>query len=116
MCIRDRGNLTSQILSGRVKSSDPISKVLYRQFHKVSLSTKLGTLSKIFDKDAFSLVTTRQKNYGPTGQLTEKTLVFGVATRIDLLNFILEHDAQGNRKIKSPEPTHQDEQKASIAH
>jgi len=106
------GNLTSQILSGRVKSTDPISKVLYRQFHKVALSTKLGTLSKIFDKDAFSLVTTRQKNYGPTGQLTEKTLVFGVATRIDLLNFILEHDSQGLRKVRSPSPDHQ-EQKAA---
>lgn len=95
------GNLTSQILSGRVKSTDPISKVLYRQLNKVSLTTKLGTLSKIFDKDHFALVTTMQKNYNAQGQLTEKTLVFGVATRIDLLNFILEHDAQGNRKPKA---------------
>jgi cystathionine beta-synthase len=92
------GNLTSQILSGRVASSDPISKVLYRQFHKVPLTTKLGTLSKLFDRDHFVLVVTRQKNYSSPQQHTEKTLVYGVATRIDLLNYILQHDAAGKLK------------------
>jgi len=92
------GNLTSQILSGRVKSSDPISKVLYRQFHKVAINTKLGALSTLFDKDHFVLVTTTQKSYSTPTSVTEKTLVYGVATRIDLLNYILQHDSNGQRK------------------
>lgn len=94
------GNLTSQILSGRVKSTDPISKVLYRQLNKVNLTTKLGALSKIFDKDHFALVCSTQKNYSSPSHMSEKTLVFGVATRIDLLNYILEHDSEGKRKPK----------------
>jgi cystathionine beta-synthase len=95
------GNLTSQILSGRVKSSDPISKVVYRQFNKIPLDTKLGALSKFFDKDAFALIVTKQKNYSSPDTVTEKTLVYGVATRIDLLNYIFQHDAAGNRKATS---------------
>lgn len=85
------GNLTSQILSGRVQPTDPITKVLYRQFVKVSLSTQMGALSRIFDKDHFALVTTTQKSYASPDVMTEKTLVYGVATRIDLLNYILKN-------------------------
>jgi cystathionine beta-synthase len=97
-CVNDRGevegmvtlgNLTSQILSGRIKPTDPISKVLYRQFIQVPLTTKLSALSKIFDKDHFALVTTKQKNYSSPAHCSEKTLVYGVVTRIDLLNHIL---------------------------
>lgn len=95
------GNLTSQILSGRVKVTDPISKVLYRQLNMVSPATTLGALSKIFDKDHFALVTTRQKSYSSPTAVSEKTLVYGVATRIDLLNYIMEHDADGKRKAKA---------------
>lgn len=95
------GNLTSKILSGRVKSTDPISKVLYRQLNKVSHTTTLGALSKLFDKDHFALVVSKQKNYSSPNQMSEKTLVYGVATRIDLLNYILEHDADGKRKSKA---------------
>jgi len=86
------GNLTSQIVSGRVKATDPVSKVLYRQFIQVPISTTLGALSKIFDKDHFALVVTRQKYISSPNNMSEKTLVFGVATRIDLLNYIL-HNA-----------------------
>jgi cystathionine beta-synthase len=83
------GNLTSQILSGRVKGADPISKVLYRQFQAVSLNTKLSQLNKAFDKDHFALVTTTQKNYQGPEQVNERTVVYGIVTRIDLLSYIL---------------------------
>lgn len=83
------GNLTSQILSGRVKGADPISKVLYRQFQTVSLNTTLSQLNKAFDKDHFALVATTQKNYSSPDQVNERTVVYGIVTRIDLLNYIL---------------------------
>jgi len=82
------GNLTSQIVSGRVEPNDPISKVLYRQFIQIPLNTTLGALSRVFDKDHFALVVTRQKNYTGPNEMTEKTIVYGIATRIDLLNYI----------------------------
>jgi len=85
------GNLTSQILSGRVQPTDPISKVLYRQFNKVPINTKLGALSKMFDRDHFALVVTTQKTYTAGGECAEKTIVYGVATRIDLLNYVMKH-------------------------
>jgi cystathionine beta-synthase len=88
------GNLTSQLISGRVKPTDPISKVLYRQFHKINLSTTLGDVSSIFDRDHFALAVNTQRQYdGTTNGFTEKSLVFGIVTRIDLLNYIL----QGNK-------------------
>jgi len=88
------GNLASQITSGRVKGEDSITKCLYTQFKKISVSTKLGTLSKIFDRDHFALVVTTQKCITgvDASNVTEKSLIFGIVTRIDLLNYIVKND------------------------
>jgi len=85
------GNLTSQLLSGRVKPNDAIStgSVLYRQFRKIGINTALGEVSKIFDKDHFALATTTQKLYNGPNEVSDKTIIFGIVTRIDLLNYIL---------------------------
>jgi len=91
------GNLMSHITQGRAQGSDPITKVLYRQFRQIEPKTPLSTLSKIFDTDHFALVITTQRLYGSKTSETsatksnfvEKKIVFGVVTRIDLLNFIV---------------------------
>jgi len=104
------GNLTSHIVQNRVKPADLIAKVLYRQFKQIEPKTPLRILSKIFDNDHFALVVTTQRVYSgnkkaspdspsstaptpsPTDivqNFTEKKLVFGVVTRIDLLNYII---------------------------
>jgi len=49
------GNLTSQVVSGRVKPTDPVSKAIYKQLKKVPMETSLAQLSKIFEKDHFCL-------------------------------------------------------------
>jgi len=82
------GNLTSQITTGRVKNDDPVSKALYKQFKMVSPSTSLAALSKIFNRDHFALCVTVQKNFTDSGTVEEKSVVTGVVTPIDLLNFI----------------------------
>jgi len=95
------GNLTSFIVQGRAKSSDPISKVLYRQFKEIDPKTPLSTISRIFDTDHFALVVTTQKCYagskrslsGEGQKVIEKKMVFGVVTRIDLLNYIISHQS-----------------------
>jgi len=82
-------NITSQITRGRVKPEDAVSKVLYRQFKKIPLSTTLGVLSKMFDTDHFVLVMHTNRNFQGRNQVSEKTVVFGLATRIDLLDYIV---------------------------
>lgn len=82
------GNVASKLASGRAAPTDPVSEVVYKGFSKVSNTTDLGTLSRIFDKDPFALVTTSQKSFAPGGGATEKHIIFGIVSRIDLLQFI----------------------------
>ncbi|RHY95398.1 hypothetical protein DYB35_009573 [Aphanomyces astaci] len=82
------GNLTAQLLPGRILPSDPVSKAMYKQFKKVSTHTTLSELSRIFDKDHFALVVTEQRRYSAGGIVETKSVIFGVVTRIDLLTFI----------------------------
>lgn len=83
------GNLSSLVLSGRAKANDPIKKVLYKQFQKVTPNTPLWQLSNAFNKDHFVLVVNQQQTYVSPNEMREVTLVFGVVTRIDLVHFIV---------------------------
>jgi len=69
------GNLTAMLLNKRVKIEDTVEKCLYRQFRTAKPSTKLSELSTIFNLNSFAIV-------------VENEVVQGVATRIDLLNYI----------------------------
>ncbi|KAL4656988.1 cystathionine beta-synthase isoform X1 [Arapaima gigas] len=82
------GNMLSSILAGRVKSSDPVSKVLYKQFKQIRLMDNLGKLSGILETDHFALVVHEQIQYPSDGSPCLKQMVFGVVTAIDLLNFV----------------------------
>jgi len=83
------GNLMAKIISNRVKRTDPVISVVFTQFKKVSLYTDLGTLSNIFNKDHFALVVATQTWISNDSQI-QRSLVVGVATPIDLINYILE--------------------------
>jgi cystathionine beta-synthase len=85
------GNLTSQIARGRVNPEDPVSQVLYRQFRKINLQTSLGQLAKYFDTDHFALVVHSNRNFEGIDKVTEKSVVFGIVTRIDLLDYIVKN-------------------------
>jgi cystathionine beta-synthase len=84
------GNLTSQLISGRAQADQPVSSVMYKQFKSIPLTTTLAQLSRVFEKDHFALVTTSQKCYS-AGGMTEKIIVFGVVSHIDLLNYMVEN-------------------------
>jgi len=84
------GNLMANIISNRVKRSDSVSSVLYRHFKKVSLYTDLATVSTIFSKDHFALVTATQTWFSNDTQV-QRSLVVAVATPIDLVNYILKN-------------------------
>lgn len=86
------GNLRARIVSGRVKGSDEITKAVYKQVRKVTTTTTLDVLSRIFDRDHYALVCASQHSYGSNDSVSERSVVFGVATPIDLLNFMVEKD------------------------
>ncbi|XP_062303234.1 cystathionine beta-synthase a [Osmerus eperlanus] len=82
------GNMLASVLAGKVKPSDPVSKVLYKQFKQIRLNDNLGKLSRILETDHFALVVHEQIQYLTDGSPSLKQMVFGVVTAIDLLNFI----------------------------
>ncbi|KAE8620893.1 hypothetical protein XENTR_v10004609 [Xenopus tropicalis] len=82
------GNMLSSVLAGKVKPSDPVTKVIYKQFSQVNLKDNLGKLSRILETDHFALVLHEQIQYHSDGSSSKKQMVFGVVTAIDLLNFI----------------------------
>jgi len=90
------GNLTSQITRGSVQPDDPCSKATFKQFKQVALNTTLGKLSKIFDKDHFALVIHSNRNYTSPDEVSEKSVVFGIVTRIDLLDYIVKNSEHGS--------------------
>lgn len=88
------GNLLALLAAGRVQPADPVSKATFRQFRQVSLDTSLWELSRYFDRDHFALVVASQKSYSAAGEPLDRTIVVGVVTRIDLLNYIIKGQPQ----------------------
>lgn len=81
------GNLTSMITQGRIQPDEMCVRAMYKQFKNVQLSTSLSDLATIFDKDYYALVVAEQKCF-QRGSHTTRSVVAGVVTRIDLLNYI----------------------------
>ena len=97
------GNISAKLVAGRCSPDDPVSKVLYRQFRKVSLSTPLSELARIFDKDHFALVVTSQRCFTGAGSApTERAVIAGVVSRIDLLSFIMGSSKAPGSRPPSP--------------
>merc|ERR1712154_620100 len=90
------GNLSSKLLKGRVSPNDKVTKATFKKFKAVSLSTKLGKLSHIFNLHHFVLVVTSSEQYNDNNTITKKQMVVGIISRIDLLNYI----ASGNKQSK----------------
>lgn len=81
------GHLTSRLMAGRIRGSDPVAKSLYSQFRRVQVTTRLSELARIFDRDHFAVVVQTQRVFSG-GAVTERSVVVGVVSRIDLLKFI----------------------------
>ncbi|KAM9835902.1 cystathionine beta-synthase a [Aulostomus maculatus] len=82
------GNMLASVLAGKVRLSDTVSKVLYKQFKQIRLIDNLGKLSRILETDHFALVVHEQIQYLTDGSPSLKQMVFGVVTAVDLLNFV----------------------------
>merc|ERR1712007_389797 len=80
-------NLSQQLLSGRLETTDLCSKAMYKQFRTVKLSTPLKEIAHSFDIDHYAIVTTTQQRHTSKG-VQSKTIVSGIVTRLDLMNYI----------------------------
>ncbi|XP_033757822.1 cystathionine beta-synthase-like isoform X2 [Pecten maximus] len=88
------GNMMAQVVKSKVKPAEPISQVMYKQFKKVKMDISLGQLSRMLDTDHFVLVVHDQRQYEGPSKMSKKQMIFGIATRIDLLNFITKQQTQ----------------------
>ncbi|XP_042283280.1 cystathionine beta-synthase b isoform X1 [Thunnus maccoyii] len=88
------GNILSSVLSGKVKPSDAVSKVLCKHFKQVLLTDHLGKLSHILEMDHFALVVYDHTWYKADGSACQRQMVFAVVTAIDLLNYITTHERE----------------------
>ncbi|XP_036815449.1 cystathionine beta-synthase [Oncorhynchus mykiss] len=95
------GNMLSSVLAGKVKASDPVAKVLYKQFKQVRLTDNLGKLSRILETDHFALVVHEQIQYMEDGSPCLRQMVFGVVTAIDMLNYITTRERQGSTRERT---------------
>ncbi|ETO23453.1 cystathionine beta-synthase, partial [Reticulomyxa filosa] len=98
------GALTAKIFHGRAKKTDPVTKCMYGDFKTVSLETTLGELSKIFNIRHFVLVMAKQSLYEDATTATTKTMVVGILTRIDLLNFVVARDRASSLRQVNHQP------------
>lgn len=69
-------HLTKKVVSQNYQLSDPITKVIFKQFQRVKKNTILGLVSRILETDDFVAV------------VDEANQPAGVITHIQLLNFI----------------------------
>ncbi|XP_015448603.1 cystathionine beta-synthase isoform X1 [Pteropus alecto] len=112
------GNMLSCLLAGKVQPSDPVHRVIYKQFRQIHLTDPLGRLSHILELDHFALVVHEQIQSrdqalagggGPAdhghGESSKRQMVFGVVTAIDLLSFVAARErAQKTEPAVAPEP------------
>jgi cystathionine beta-synthase len=96
------GNLSAKLLSSRVQSSDPVSCALYTQFKTIAPTVSLSDLSRIFERDYFALVCVSAHHHVSASKKEEKKIIFGIATRIDLLNFLVAKNPNGPNGASCP--------------
>jgi len=90
------GNLMQKMVSEKLTPESPVKEALYTNFHKVSLNTNLGKLSRILDHEYYAVVVHTQQYYTDLNTSSEKEIIFGLATRMDLLNFITTQKPRAN--------------------
>lgn len=66
---------------------------------QVTLDISLGQLSRILDHDHFAVVVHRQNLYTTSKDVQQKETIFGLVTRIDLLNFITRAESSSDSSL-----------------
>ena len=77
----------------KVSKLDPVQRALFKRFRTVNVDTPLGEVSRLLDRDSFVLVLSTQRCYTGKDQLTSRSTIFSIVTRLDLLSYILTLEA-----------------------
>jgi len=88
------GSLMSRLVSKKAEAKTPVQDVLYNQFKRVTLNTPLGKVSRILERDHFVLVVHNQRISDNNDAVEERTVIIGIVTQIDLLNYITNNAPQ----------------------
>lgn len=98
------GNITRCILSGRCQPTTTIADagVIYKTFHKFSMSSTLQEIARALDHDPFVLIVTEQRCFSRKKkdqdngepQVINRCVVSGIVSRIDLLDFISSEESE----------------------
>ena len=99
------GNLQQKLSSGRIKPSDDLTKALFTQFRRVSVSDRLSDLARAFDRDHFAVIEQRTRVYSGGKESVEKSVIVGVVTRIDLLRYLTMHAPASSPKVGPSVPS-----------
>ena len=91
------GSLTSKLGSGKIQGNSPVGGAVFSQYAKVDNTTTLQKLNRIFETDHYALVMASHKRFIGPEELETTDVVVGVATRIDLVQYI------SNQKPESAE-------------
>lgn len=70
----------------KVKASESINKVIYKQFRKLENTASLGLASRILEKEDFVLIVDRQdKSEKPIGVLTQNQFLDYISNFDDII-------------------------------
>jgi cystathionine beta-synthase len=89
------GSIMAGLIAGKVQDTSPVSQVLYKSFHRVTLDCRLGKLSRILDMNSYALVVHRQIQYNSEHEVETKEMIFAIATRMDLMTYITHGPSSG---------------------
>ena len=111
------GNLTAKLMAKRLAPSDSVTKAMFAQFRKISLTTSLAELGRIFDRDHFCVVTQSQRTFsgGKDSHVSEKSFPVGVVSRIDLLRYIMKSAPEGHSVSSVPASPKRTDAAAGVA-
>uniref|UniRef100_UPI00398EA98F cystathionine beta-synthase-like protein n=1 Tax=Pristiophorus japonicus TaxID=55135 RepID=UPI00398EA98F len=82
------GNITSSADEGKLQLTDPVSKIIYKQFKKVSLSDTLGKIYQTLALNHFVLIVCEKNHYNSSGDCEKEEMVHGVVTFTELITFV----------------------------
>ena len=90
--------IMNMLMTCKVKPNDPLRNAVQLQFRKVALTSSLGLLSRILEKEPYALVVD-DESYLPQNAVIKKGNVKGIITTIDLLNYVTSAQNEKSNQI-----------------
>ena len=84
------GNMSSKIISGRADPDATVADagVVYKAFRRFNVNDSLSDLARALDLEPYALIVTEQRCFRRSGGVVTKSVVSGIVTRIDLLEYV----------------------------